>query len=90
MLKVFPQDRRPVTSADLIEPSSQTLLDMTQAQRGRLADEQLEMDESDEPSAKIDQLMKLLSLLPRSEKSLVFSTFTSFLDMVATRLKSAG
>jgi SWI/SNF-related matrix-associated actin-dependent regulator of chromatin subfamily A3 len=48
------------------------------------------MDESDEPSAKIDQLMKLLSLLPRSEKSLIFSSFTSFLDMVAARLCGAG
>jgi SWI/SNF-related matrix-associated actin-dependent regulator of chromatin subfamily A3 len=75
---------------DLIEPLSQTQLDFTQAQRARLADEKLEMNESDEPSAKIDQLIKLLSLLPRSEKSIVFSSFTSFLDMVAIRLKAMG
>jgi SWI/SNF-related matrix-associated actin-dependent regulator of chromatin subfamily A3 len=33
-------------------------------------------------SAKIDQLVHLLQLTPASEKSLVFSQFTSFLDKV--------
>jgi len=34
-------------------------------------------------SAKIDQLVHLLQLTPTSEKSLVFSQFTSFLDKVS-------
>lgn len=34
-------------------------------------------------SAKIDQLIHLLTLMPGSEKSLVFSQFTSFLDKVS-------
>ena len=34
-------------------------------------------------SAKIDQLIQLLGLIPGTEKSLVFSQFTSFLDKVA-------
>jgi SWI/SNF-related matrix-associated actin-dependent regulator of chromatin subfamily A3 len=33
-------------------------------------------------SAKIDQLVHLLKLTPSTEKSLVFSQFTSFLDKV--------
>ena len=33
-------------------------------------------------SAKIDQLVHLLNLTPPTEKSLVFSQFTSFLDKV--------
>ncbi len=33
-------------------------------------------------SAKIDQLIHLLQLTPYTEKSLVFSQFTSFLDKV--------
>ncbi|KAJ6625516.1 SNF2 family N-terminal domain-containing protein [Mycena sp. CBHHK59/15] len=41
-------------------------------------------------SAKIDQLIQLLTLTPSSEKSLVFSQFTTFLDKVAERLESAG
>jgi SWI/SNF-related matrix-associated actin-dependent regulator of chromatin subfamily A3 len=34
-------------------------------------------------SAKIDQLVHLLTLTPAKEKSLVFSQFTSFLDKVS-------
>jgi SWI/SNF-related matrix-associated actin-dependent regulator of chromatin subfamily A3 len=34
-------------------------------------------------SAKIDQLIHLLTLTPATEKSLVFSQFTSFLDKVS-------
>jgi SWI/SNF-related matrix-associated actin-dependent regulator of chromatin subfamily A3 len=39
-------------------------------------------------SAKIDQLIHLLQLIPSDQKCLVFSQFTSFLDKV--RLKSQG
>ncbi|KAJ6594021.1 SNF2 family N-terminal domain-containing protein [Mycena capillaripes] len=41
-------------------------------------------------SAKIDQLIQLLTLLPFSDKSLVFSQFTSFLDKIAERLEESG
>ncbi|KAF7361792.1 DNA repair protein rad5 [Mycena venus] len=41
-------------------------------------------------SAKIDQLIELLNLTPHSEKSLVFSQFTSFLDKIAERLEERG
>ncbi|KAJ7251551.1 SNF2 family N-terminal domain-containing protein [Mycena haematopus] len=41
-------------------------------------------------SAKIDQLIQLLNLTPFSEKSLVFSQFTSFLDKIAERLEEHG
>ena len=74
-----------MSSNDLIEPS----VEMIQDQRAKTEYEK-EADEIDEPSAKIDLLLKLLTLLPRSEKSLVFSSFTSYLDMVAARLKTAG
>lgn len=46
------------------------------------------MEETDDElrtgsSAKIDQLVTLLRLTPDSDKSLVFSQFTSFLDKVS-------
>jgi SWI/SNF-related matrix-associated actin-dependent regulator of chromatin subfamily A3 len=43
-----------------------------------------EEDEEETPaaSAKIEQLIHLLKLTPTTEKSLVFSQFTSFLDKV--------
>lgn len=73
------QDRKPLALGDLIEPRPEGAAE--------------EMDEEDEdmvdvpkedgpPPAKIDQLIKLLTLLPKGDKSLVFSQFTSFLDKV--------
>ncbi|KAH6913909.1 SNF2 family N-terminal domain-containing protein [Coprinopsis sp. MPI-PUGE-AT-0042] len=41
-------------------------------------------------SAKIDQLVQLLRLAPKDEKSLVFSQFTSFLDKVGEQLEAEG
>ena len=45
------------------------------------------MEEEDDlrtgSSAKIDQLVTLLRLTPETDKSLVFSQFTSFLDKVS-------
>jgi SWI/SNF-related matrix-associated actin-dependent regulator of chromatin subfamily A3 len=41
-------------------------------------------------SAKIDQLVALLRLAPKDEKSLVFSQFTSFLDKVGEQLEAEG
>jgi SWI/SNF-related matrix-associated actin-dependent regulator of chromatin subfamily A3 len=72
------QDRRPINMRDLIEPPPPT--ELTQApiceeEEGFLAGS----------SAKIDQLIHLLKLSPPTEKSLVFSQFTSFLDKVRSR-----
>jgi DNA repair protein RAD5 len=41
-------------------------------------------------SAKIAALLKHLSALPRDTKSVVFSQFTSFLDLIAPQLKKHG
>lgn len=83
--KVYPklitlfQDRRPIGMEHLVEPAPPT--DLTQMPVRR--------DEENDAtgiragsSAKIDQLIHLLKLTPPTEKSLVFSQFTSFLDKV--------
>ena len=67
---------------DLIEPPPPT--DLTQVP--------IRQDDDDDDddidglrtgsSAKIDQLINLLQLTPTTEKSLVFSQFTSFMDKV--------
>ena len=62
---------------DLIEPAPPT--DLTQAPVRR---EEEEASNSRGSSAKIDQLVHLLGLTPATEKSLVFSQFTGFLDKV--------
>lgn len=69
---------------DLVEPLPPT--ELTQAPVQRDEDDE---DEDDDlaslrsgPSAKVEQLIHLLKLTPRTEKSLVFSQFTSFLDKV--------
>lgn len=41
-------------------------------------------------SAKIDQLIQLLKLIPSDEKCLVFSQFTSFLDKVVEAFEAEG
>jgi SWI/SNF-related matrix-associated actin-dependent regulator of chromatin subfamily A3 len=77
------QDRRPLTMGDLIEPPSPT--EFTQAPvKMDVVDNQDEelIDLRSGSSAKIDQLVHLLKLTPGTEKSLVFSQFTSFLDKV--------
>ena len=70
---------------DLLEPPAET--ELTQAPVRREEDEDLSGIRAGS-SAKIDQLIDLLRLTPSSEKSLVFSQFTSFLDKVisASRL----
>jgi len=47
------------------------------------------MDDGLEASsaAKIEQLIHLLELTPSTEKSLVFSQFTSFLDKISEKLE---
>ena len=64
---------------DLIEPPAPT--ELTQALVRREEDEELVGIRAGS-SAKIDQLVHLLKLTPSTEKSLVFSQFTSFLDKV--------
>ncbi|KZT00465.1 uncharacterized protein LAESUDRAFT_553779 [Laetiporus sulphureus 93-53] len=84
-----PMDRRQLGMGDLIEPPPPT--ELTQAP--------VRCDEEDEEedsglrfgsSAKIDQLVHLLKLTPTTEKSLVFSQFTSFLDKIAETLEKEG
>ncbi|KAF8897054.1 SNF2 superfamily protein [Gymnopilus junonius] len=79
-----PLDRRILTTADLIEPPPPT--DLTQ--------KPFRFEESESirggSSAKIEQLIHLLKLTPATEKSLVFSQFTSFIDKVAEALEEAG
>ncbi|TFK54077.1 hypothetical protein OE88DRAFT_1695204 [Heliocybe sulcata] len=83
-----PMDRRPITMGDLVEPPPPT--DSTQAPVRGNEDE----DDDDElrkgSSAKIDQLVHLLKLTPSTEKSLVFSQFTTFLDKIGDRLAEEG
>jgi SWI/SNF-related matrix-associated actin-dependent regulator of chromatin subfamily A3 len=71
-----------ISLAGLIEPQLPT--DLTQAPVYR-DDDDGDDEESNlraGPSDKINQLVQLLRLTPRNEKSLVFSQFTSFLDKV--------
>ncbi|KAI0266685.1 SNF2 family N-terminal domain-containing protein [Gloeopeniophorella convolvens] len=83
-----PMDRRTIGVGDLIEPPPPT--ELTQAP--------VRIDEDNEDmaalrtgsSAKIDQLVHLLRLTPETEKSLVFSQFTTFLDKIAEVLDKEG
>ena len=77
-LNVWYQDRRPLTAADLHEPPPPT--DLTQKPIGDMEEEPQGIRAGS--SAKIDQLVHLLNLTPPTEKCLVFSQFTSFLDKV--------
>ncbi|KAF6760296.1 P-loop containing nucleoside triphosphate hydrolase protein [Ephemerocybe angulata] len=79
-----PMDRRSLTVADLYERTPQ--MELTQAPRAR----EPTPETCDGSSAKIDQLIQLLRLIPAGEKSLVFSQFTSFLDKVVEALEKEG
>ncbi|GLB37536.1 putative HIRAN [Lyophyllum shimeji] len=82
-----PMDRRPLGMSDLHEPPPPT--DLTQVPIRRYE----ELDTTGirgGSSAKIDQLVHLLRLTPPTEKSLVFSQFTSFLDKIAEQLEAEG
>ncbi|EPQ57350.1 hypothetical protein GLOTRDRAFT_74086 [Gloeophyllum trabeum ATCC 11539] len=82
-----PMDRRPIGMGDLVEPPPPT--DLTQAS----VHQEQEEDENElrrGSSAKIDQLVHLLKLTPSTEKSLVFSQFTTFLDKIGERLAEEG
>ncbi|KAF8135787.1 SNF2 family N-terminal domain-containing protein [Boletus edulis] len=80
-----PMDRRPLTMQDLVVPPPPTDLTQALTKQG--------IDESDlciGSSAKIDQLIHLLKLIPHDAKSLVFSQFTSFLDKIGEALEENG
>ena len=58
-----------------------------------LFDDDMEDDNNDlrtGSSAKIDQLVTLLRLTPETDKSLVFSQFTSFLDKVSAAIRTVS
>ncbi|KAL1741859.1 SNF2 family N-terminal domain-containing protein [Schizophyllum fasciatum] len=74
-----PMDRRALTAADLIEPAPP--MDLTQAPVREFEEDRTGIRAGS--SAKTDQLVKLLQLTPPTDKSLVFSQFTSFLDKVS-------
>ncbi|KAF8919761.1 SNF2 family N-terminal domain-containing protein [Mucidula mucida] len=78
-----PMDRQEISIADVIEPPPPT--ELTQMQY-HTEEETFEGGSS----AKIDQLIHLLTLLPVTEKSLVFSQFTTFLDKIAEELDTRG
>ncbi|OJT07139.1 Helicase-like transcription factor [Trametes pubescens] len=85
-----PMDRRPLGTGNLIEPPPPT--DLTQAPV-RFDDDDEDEEDSDlrnGSSAKIDQLVTLLRLTPETDKSLVFSQFTGFLDKIAETLEKEG
>ena len=65
---------------DLIDPPPIT--DLTQAAIRNDDDDENDDNSRTASSAKIDQLIHLLRLTPSTDKSLVFSQFTSFLDKV--------
>ena len=78
-LLTFLEDRYPIGMGDLIEPPPPTELTQIPV---KLNNGKNRSDLQKRSSAKIDQLIHLLKLLPSNEKSLVFSQFTSFLDKV--------
>ncbi|KAH8828492.1 SNF2 family N-terminal domain-containing protein [Flagelloscypha sp. PMI_526] len=81
-----PMDRRPLAILDLIEPQPLSEMMLTQPQyRDESEDEPPALAEAS--SAKIDQLVQMLRLNPATEKSLVFSQFTSFLDKIEEELR---
>ncbi|KAG6833574.1 hypothetical protein H0H87_005225 [Tephrocybe sp. NHM501043] len=78
-------DRRPLSMNDLYDPPPPT--DLTQVKVRK----EEELDNSGirgGSSAKVDQLVHLLRLTPPTEKALVFSQFTSFLDKIAETLEA--
>ncbi|KIL68849.1 hypothetical protein M378DRAFT_70672 [Amanita muscaria Koide BX008] len=76
-----PMDRRLITPGDLIEPPPH--VDSTQpfavSNKHKVRDRR-------NRSAKIEQLIHVLKLLPPTDKTLVFSQFTSFMDKASTLL----
>ncbi|KAM6502461.1 SNF2 family N-terminal domain containing protein, partial [Amanita muscaria] len=80
-----PMDRRLITPGDLIEPPPH--VDPTQpfavSNKHKVRDRR-------NRSAKIEQLIHVLKLLPPTDKTLVFSQFTSFMDKIAEAFEDEG
>ena len=74
------QDRSAISTGDLVQPPPPT--DLTQAAPELAEDTDDATGIRVGSSAKTDQLVHLLQLTPKTEKSLVFSQFTGFLDKV--------
>jgi SWI/SNF-related matrix-associated actin-dependent regulator of chromatin subfamily A3 len=74
------QDRRALSFGDLIEPSPivEDAPDTTEEEGDGIAEEEA----AETPPPKIEQLIHLLKLQPKGDKSLVFSQFTSYLRKV--------
>ncbi|KAG1752940.1 SNF2 family N-terminal domain-containing protein [Suillus lakei] len=83
-----PMDRRTIGMGDLIEPPPPT--ELTQAPVRRDENETHDSTLRTGSSAKIDQLIHLLQLIPSDQKSLVFSQFTSFLDKIGEAFEEHG
>ncbi|KAL4074195.1 SNF2 family N-terminal domain-containing protein [Scleroderma citrinum] len=79
-----PMDRYPIGIGDLVElpPPTELTQVLVKLDNGN--------DSQRRSSAKIDQLIHMLKLLPSNEKSLVFSQFTSFLDKIGEMLEMHG
>ncbi|KAF8622719.1 hypothetical protein AX15_006810 [Amanita polypyramis BW_CC] len=80
-----PMDRHPLGMDDLHEPPPPT--ELTQPFPTASNDNGGIRSES---SAKVEQLIHLLKLLPSTEKCLVFSQFTSFMDKIAGTFEEEG
>ncbi|KAG1751540.1 SNF2 family N-terminal domain-containing protein [Suillus paluster] len=83
-----PMDRRTLKMGDLIEPPPPT--ELTQAPVRHDEHETHDSTLRTGSSAKIDQLIHVLQLIPSDQKSLVFSQFTSFLDKIAEAFEEHG
>ncbi|KAG2342905.1 hypothetical protein BDR05DRAFT_963717 [Suillus weaverae] len=83
-----PMDRRTIGMGDLIEPPPPT--DLTQVPVCHDENETHDNTLRTGSSAKIDQLIHLLQLIPSDQKSLVFSQFTSFLDKIGEAFEEHG
>ncbi|KAI6032893.1 SNF2 family N-terminal domain-containing protein [Pisolithus orientalis] len=81
-----PMDRRRINAGELIESPPPVEFTQLPARHDDQGCNELRMGSS----AKIDQLVDLLKLLPSDEKSLVFSQFTSFLDKIGETLSEHG
>ncbi|KAG9003678.1 hypothetical protein FRB93_010899 [Tulasnella sp. JGI-2019a] len=82
-----PMDRRQITEADLIEPAAPP---SDNDDDDKQSDEQASTNPDIPSSSKIQHLISLLLLIPSTDKSLVFSQFTSFLDLIALQLEKEG
>ncbi|KAI6046015.1 SNF2 family N-terminal domain-containing protein [Pisolithus marmoratus] len=81
-----PMDRRRISTGELIQPPPPTEFTQPPVRLNDQGPNELRTGSS----AKIEQLVYLLKLLPSDEKSLVFSQFTSFLDKIGETLSEHG